>query len=108
VISIEATANWKQRRRRPAEAKPQGLSRGRREARSRADANVKAYKQLAQTERAFRSLKTVDIEVRPINHRRADRTDDGLRVHSLRSLLGGLAAVTRNTRQSPTSQTPPL
>jgi hypothetical protein len=122
-----------------------------------AAATVGAYKQLAQAERAFRSLKTVDIEVRPIHHRRADRvrshvflcmlayyvewhmrqalkpilfddhdkaaadaartsivakakrstaadrkartkrTDDGLPVHSFRSLLGDLATVTRNT-----------
>jgi hypothetical protein len=131
-------------------------------------ATVKAYRQLAQAERAFRSIKTVDIEVRPIHHRRpyrvrahvflctlayylewhmrqalkpilfdehdkaaaeaartsivakakrskaADRkaltkrTDDGLPVHSFRSLhspsktgvnalIGDLATVTRNT-----------
>jgi len=36
------------------------------------DAAAKAYKQLAHAERAFRSLKTVDIEVRPIHHRRPD------------------------------------
>jgi hypothetical protein len=34
---------------------------------------VAAYKQLAGVERAFRSIKTVDIEVRPIHHRLADR-----------------------------------
>jgi hypothetical protein len=34
---------------------------------------VQAYKDLAHVERAFRSLKTVDLEVRPIHHRRADR-----------------------------------
>jgi hypothetical protein len=122
-----------------------------------ATSTVKAYKQLANVERAFRSLKTVDIEVRPIHHRRSDRvrahvflcmlsyyvewhmrqlltpilfddhdktaaeaartsivakatrsaaadrkaltkrTDDGLPVHSFRSLLGDLATVTRNT-----------
>jgi hypothetical protein len=122
-----------------------------------ATSTVKAYKQLAQVERAFRSLKTVDIEVRPIHHRRphrvcahvflcmlayylewhmrqalkpilfddhdkaaaeaartsivakaerskaanrkalTKRTDDGLPVHSFRSLLGDLATVTRNT-----------
>src|SRR6202035_5639238 len=121
-----------------------------------AASTVKTYKQLAKVERAFRSLKTVDIEVRPIHHRRphrvrahvflcmlayylewhmrqalapilfddhdkaeADsartsivakarrskaaarkaltkRTDDGLPVHSFRSLLGDLATVTRN------------
>ena len=122
-----------------------------------ATSTVKAYKQLAQAERAFRSLKTVDIEVRPIHHRLAhrvrahvllcmlayylewhmrqalkpilfddhdktgadaarasivakakrskaaerkaatQRTDDGLPVHSFRSLLGDLATVTQNT-----------
>jgi transposase len=122
-----------------------------------AAATVKAYKDLSRVERAFRSLKSVDIEVRPIHHRRADRvrahvvlcmlayyvewhmrqvlkpilfddhnkaeadaartsivakakrsnaamrkaftkrTDDGLPVHSFRSLLGDLATVTRNT-----------
>jgi len=32
-----------------------------------------AYKSLSQVERAFRSLKTVDLEVRPIHHRLAER-----------------------------------
>ena len=36
-------------------------------------ATVLAYKSLAQVERAFRSLKSVDLEVRPIHHRRAGR-----------------------------------
>jgi len=34
---------------------------------------VRHYKSLAQVERAFRSLKTVDLKVRPIHHRLADR-----------------------------------
>jgi Transposase DDE domain len=34
---------------------------------------VKAYKQLANVERAFRSHKTVDLEIRPIHHRRGAR-----------------------------------
>jgi transposase len=34
---------------------------------------VLAYKQLAQVERGFRSLKTVDLKVRPIYHRLAER-----------------------------------
>ena len=34
---------------------------------------VLSYKWLAQVERAFRSLKTVDLKVRPIHHRLADR-----------------------------------
>jgi transposase len=122
-----------------------------------ASSTVKAYKQLSNAERAFRSLKSIDIEVRPIYHRRpqrvrahvflcmlayylewqmrqtlkpilfddhdkasadavrasivdkaerseaadakvaAKRTEDGLPVHSFRSLLGDLATVTRNT-----------
>jgi hypothetical protein len=38
-----------------------------------APATVLAYKSLAQVERAFRSLKTVDLEVRPVHHRLAGR-----------------------------------
>jgi hypothetical protein len=38
-----------------------------------AASTVKAYKQLANAERAFRSLKSIDLEVRPIHHRRSDR-----------------------------------
>jgi len=34
---------------------------------------VKTYKSLAQVERAFRSMKTVDLQVRPIFHRLEDR-----------------------------------
>jgi hypothetical protein len=117
---------------------------------------VAAYKGLAGVERAFRSCKTVDLEVRPIHHRLADRvrahvflcmlayyvewhmrralapilfddhdkpaaaaerasivaparrspaarrkaatkrTEDGMPVHSFRSLLAELATLTRN------------
>jgi hypothetical protein len=38
-----------------------------------ADEAVGAYKSLAAVERAFRSLKTVDLRVRPIFHRKEDR-----------------------------------
>ena len=38
-----------------------------------APAAVLAYKSLSQVERAFRSMKTVDLEVRPIHHRLAER-----------------------------------
>lgn len=118
---------------------------------------VTAYKSLARVERAFRSLKTVDLEVRPVFHWAAPRvrahvflcmlayhlewhmrqalapvlfddhdrqaaearrpspvakaqsspaatrkartkqTDDGVPVHSFRSLLADLATLTRNT-----------
>ncbi|RKE25917.1 transposase [Paraburkholderia sp. BL23I1N1] len=34
---------------------------------------VRSYKALANVERAFRSIKTVDLKVRPIHHRLADR-----------------------------------
>ena len=34
---------------------------------------VRNYKSLAQVERAFRSLKTIDLKVRPIHHHLADR-----------------------------------
>jgi hypothetical protein len=48
-----------------------------------ATSTVRAYKDLAHVERAFRSLKTVDLEVRPIHHRRADR----VRAHVLICML---------------------
>jgi hypothetical protein len=44
---------------------------------------VRAYKGLAVAERAFRSLKTVDLKVRPIHHRLADR----VRAHVLLGML---------------------
>ena len=44
---------------------------------------VRAYKDLAKVERAFRSLKTVDLKVRPTHHRRADR----VRAHVLLCML---------------------
>jgi len=34
---------------------------------------VRRYKSLAQVERAFRTLKSVDLKIRPIHHRLADR-----------------------------------
>ncbi len=42
-------------------------------ARFSAEDTVRAYKDLSAVERAFRSLKTVDLKVRPIFHRLADR-----------------------------------
>jgi hypothetical protein len=44
---------------------------------------VRNYKRLAHVERAFRSLKTVDLKVRPIHHRTADR----VRAHILLCML---------------------
>ena len=122
-----------------------------------AKATVRAYKSLAQVEHAFRCLKTIDLEVRPVFHwasprvrahvflcmlayylewhmrsrlapilfddhdkasaeaqraspvakaepsqaakrkAKTKRTDDGLPVHSFRSLLADLACLTKNT-----------
>ena len=51
---------------------------------------VSTYKSLAHVERAFRSVKTVDLEVRPIHHRLAGaRARPCLFVHA--RLLRGLA-----------------
>ena len=44
---------------------------------------VRNYKSLANVERAFRSLKTIDLKVRPIHHRLADR----VRAHILLCVL---------------------
>jgi hypothetical protein len=38
-----------------------------------AEDTVRAYKDLAHVERAFRSLKSVELKIRPIHHRLADR-----------------------------------
>jgi hypothetical protein len=48
-----------------------------------AEAVVAAYKSLAQVERAFRSTKTVDLEIRPIYH----RTEPRVRAHVFTSML---------------------
>jgi len=44
---------------------------------------VLSYKRLANIERAFRSLKTIDLHIRPIHHRKADR----VRAHVLLCML---------------------
>ena len=44
---------------------------------------VLSYKRLAHVERAFRSLKTLDLHIRPIHHRKADR----VRAHVLLCML---------------------
>lgn len=44
---------------------------------------VRQYKSLAQVERAFRTLKSVDLRIRPIHHRLADR----VRAHILLCVL---------------------
>jgi hypothetical protein len=127
---------------------------------------VASYKSLSGVERAFRSLKTVDLHVRPIHHRLPDRvrahillcmlayyvewqmrqllapilfddhdkpqaqaarvsivapalrsdaarrkaatrkTDEGLKVHSLQTLLGDLATIVKNRIQPKDKKTP--
>ncbi len=44
---------------------------------------VRVYKSLSQAERAFRSIKTVDLEIRPIHYRLSDR----VRAHVLLCML---------------------
>jgi len=48
-------------------------------------AAVTAYKRLARVERDFRSLKTIDLQLRPIHHRLEDR----VRAHVLICMLAG-------------------
>jgi transposase len=50
---------------------------------SDAGATVRSYKSLAQVERAFRSMKTVDLEIRPVFHWTAPR----VRAHVLLCML---------------------
>jgi hypothetical protein len=44
---------------------------------------VRSYKQLAEVERAFRTLKSIELEIRPINHRHEQR----VRAHVLLCML---------------------
>ena len=48
-----------------------------------AHGTVRAYKRLSSVERAFRSLKTVDLKIRPVFHRSAER----VRAHVLLCML---------------------
>jgi transposase len=48
-----------------------------------ADEAVRSYKMLSNVERAFRTIKTIDLKVRPIHHRLADR----VRSHILLCML---------------------
>jgi len=48
-----------------------------------AEQTVRAYKGLSKVERAFRRMKTVDLHIRPIHHRTADR----VRAHVLLCML---------------------
>jgi len=48
-----------------------------------AEGTVEAYKRLSRVERAFRSLKTMDLKLRPIHHHLADR----VRAHAFLCML---------------------
>ena len=76
LIGGSATASWHEPESIAAEAALDGLYVVRTSlAQTRLDAEgaVRAYKRLSAVERAFRSLKTVDLKVRPVFHRTADR-----------------------------------
>ena len=72
-----------------------------------ADEAVEAYKCLSKVERAFRSMKTVSLEVRPVYvytagaRARTRKTPDGFPVHSLKTLLADLATLTLNDVELP-------
>jgi len=53
------------------------------ESRCSAADTVRRYKSLAQVERAFRTLKGIDLKIRPIHH----RTEDHVRAHILLCML---------------------
>jgi hypothetical protein len=66
---------------------------------------VRSYKSLVQVERAFRSLKTVDLKVRPIHDRLARSSHSShLRVHARRlrpvAYAGGMASTALCRRRS--------
>jgi transposase len=82
-------------------------------AHSTAEQTVLTYKRLAKVERAFRSLKSVDLEVRPIHHRLPDR----VRAHVLLALLAyyvewhmrqALAPVLFDDQHHPAPRTSPV
>lgn len=58
---------------------------------------VRHYKELSTVERAFRSLKTVDLNIRPIHHRLADR----VRAHVLLCMLAYYAEWHMRRRLAP-------
>jgi hypothetical protein len=64
-------------------------------------AAVTAYKQLARVERDFRSLKTIDLQLRPIHHRLEDR----VRAHVLICMLAGYLTWHLRTAWAPLTYT---
>src|SRR6201998_2907729 len=78
-----------------------------------ADETVQAYKDLARVERAFRCLKTVDLDIRPIRHWTAERMRAYHVEWHLRRALAPLLfhdtdiAAARAERSSPVAKTEP-
>jgi len=64
-------------------------------------AAVTAYKRLAHVERDFRSLKTIDLQLRPIHHRLEDR----VRAHVLICMLAGYLTWHLRTAWAPLTYT---
>ena len=62
-----------------------------------ANAAVAAYKSLSQVERAFRSIKTVDLQVRPVFHYSAER----VRAHVFLCMLAYYVEWTMRERLKP-------
>lgn len=58
---------------------------------------VRAYKQLAQAERAFKTLKSVDLEIRPIHH----HLDDRVRAHIFLCMLSYYVQYELRSRLAP-------
>jgi transposase len=68
---------------------------------------VRSYKQLAHAEQAFRTLKSPELEIRPIRHRREDR----VRAHAFLCLLAYYLEWNLRTAWAPllfTDEQPPL
>ena len=62
-----------------------------------AEQTVASYKALSRVERAFRSLKTVDLEIRPVFHRKAPR----VRAHVLVCMLAYYVEIHMRERLAP-------
>jgi hypothetical protein len=73
-----------------------------------AESVVGAYKSLARVERAFRSLKTVDLHLRPIHHWLASRVRAHVFLCMLAAMSNGTCASASNPCCSTTTIPPPL
>ena len=62
-----------------------------------AEDTVRSYKQLSVVERAFRSLKSIDLDVRPIRH----HVENRVRAHIFTTLVQRMSAIVRNVCHPP-------